>query len=95
MTLIPDVDAGIFFDKDDNVMVLTRDNKLETLTASSFQARMDRCLVYLDEVHTRGTDLKLPMDTCAAVTLGPRLVKDKLVQGKFATLRFGLGLTIP
>lgn len=94
MTLIPDVDAGIFFDKDDNVMVLTRDNKLETLTASSFQARMDRCLVYLDEVHTRGTDLKLPTDTCAAVTLGPRLVKDKLVQGKFATLRFRLGLTI-
>ena len=95
MTLIPDVDAGIFFDKDDNVMVLTRDDKRETLTASSFQTRMDRCLVYLDEVHTRGTDLKLPKDTCAAVTLGPRLVKDKLVQGKFVSLRFGLGLTIP
>lgn len=95
MTMIPDVDAGIFFDKDDNVMVLTRDNKLETLTASSFQARMDRCLVYLDEVHTRGTDLKLPTDTRAAVTLGPRLVKDKLVQGKSSTSRFRLGLTTP
>ena len=89
-----DVDAGIFFDKDDSVMVLTRDNKLETLTASSFQSRMDRCLVYLDEVHTRGTDLKLPVNTRAAVTLGPRLVKDKLVQGEFPTLKVRLPLTI-
>ena len=94
MTMIPNVDAGIFFDKDDSVMVLTRDNKLETLTASSFQARMDRCLVYLDEVHTRGTDLKLPVNTRAAVTLGPRLVKDKLVQGKLSTLTFRLRLII-
>lgn len=94
MTMIPDVDAGIFFDKDDSVMVLTRDNKLTTLTASSFQSRMDRCLVYLDEVHTRGTDLKLPTNTHAAVTLGPRLVKDKLVQGKFSNVSLGQGLTV-
>ena len=93
MAMISDVDAGIFFDKDDSVMVLTRDNKLETLTASSFQSSMDRCLVYLDEVHTRGTDLKLPINSRAAVTLGPRLVKDKLVQGKFSNLKFRLPLT--
>lgn len=94
MTMISDVDAGIFFDKDDNVMVLTRDNKLEALIASSFQARMDRCLVYLDEVHTRGTDLKLPTNTRAAVTLGPKLVKDKLVQGRFLNLALILRLII-
>ena len=93
MAMVSDVDAGIFFDNDDSVMVLTRDNKLETLTASSFQSRMDRCLVYLDEVHTRGTDLKLPVNTRAAVTLGPRLVKDKLVQGKSSPLRFRVPLT--
>ena len=92
MTMVSDVDAGIFFDRDDKVMVLTRDNKLETLIASSFQAHMDRCLVYLDEVHTRGTDLKLPNNSRAAVTLGPRLVKDKLVQGKFYILIFRLRL---
>lgn len=94
MAIISDVDAGIFFDKDDSVMVLTRNAKLQTLTASSFQSRMDRCLVYLDEVHTRGTDLKLPINTRAAVTLGPRLVKDKLVQGKSSTIKFKLGLTV-
>lgn len=83
MEVACDVDAGIFFDEDDNVMVLTRDLKLEKLAVSSFQNRMDRCVVYLDEVHTRGTDLKLPANVRAAVTLGPNLTKDRLVQGTF------------
>ena len=83
MQAASDVDAGIFFDEDDNVMVLTRDLKLEKLAVSSFLNRMDRCVVYLDEVHTRGTDLKLPATVRAAVTLGPRLTKDRLVQGAF------------
>lgn len=81
MDIAPDVDAGIFFDEDDNVMVLTRNMKLEKLSVSSFQSRIDRCVVYLDEVHTRGTDLKLPPTVRAAVTLGPKLTKDRLVQG--------------
>ena len=81
MEVASGVDAGIFFDEDDNVMVLSRDLKLEKLAVSSFQSRMDRCVVYLDEVHTRGTDLKLPVTARAAVTLGPRLTKDRLVQG--------------
>lgn len=76
------VEAGIFFNDEDQLMVLARDGKLERHATSSFQFRMDRCVVYLDEVHTRGTDLKLPLDTRAAVTLGPRLTKDRLVQGK-------------
>ena len=46
---------------------------------------MDRCVVYLDEIHTRGTDLRLPKDARAAVTLGPKLNKDKLVQGMRVT----------
>lgn len=32
-----------------------------------------------------GTDLKLPLTARAAVTLGPRLTKDRLVQGTFQT----------
>lgn len=32
-----------------------------------------------------GTDLKLPLTARAAVTLGPRLTKDRLVQGTFKT----------
>lgn len=92
LAIVPDVDAGIFFDKDDTVMVLNQNNKLETLATSSFQSRMDRCLVYLDEVHTRGTDLKFPTNARAAVTLGPRLTKDKLVQGMCRNCAFELKL---
>jgi hypothetical protein len=38
-------------------------------------------LVYLDEAHTRGTDLPFPLGSRAMVTLGPKLVKGKLAQG--------------
>jgi hypothetical protein len=43
---------------------------------------VDKCIVYLDDAHTRGTDLKLPRNTRAAVTLGPKVTKDRLVQGR-------------
>ena len=81
LQLIADADAGVYFDDEDNIMILTRHLEPESLATSSFQYRLDRCVVYLDEVHTRGTDLKLPNNARAAVTLGPRLTKDKLVQG--------------
>ena len=50
---VAEVDAGIYFDAEDNIRVMTRDGRSEPLYTSSFQSRMDRCLVYLDEVHTR------------------------------------------
>ena len=90
MDAAPDVDAGVFFDEDDNIMVLSKDLKIERLSVSSFQSRMDRCVVYLDEVHTRGTDLKLPPTVRAAVTLGPRLTKDRLVQGMLTSCSVGV-----
>lgn len=81
--LVDDADAGIFFNADDKIMVVARDSlKAEPFATSSFSSRIDRCLVYMDEVHTRGTDLKLPRDARAVVTLGPRLTKDRLVQGE-------------
>ncbi|KAF3231506.1 hypothetical protein TWF192_000948 [Orbilia oligospora] len=38
-----------------------------------------------------GTDLKLPVDTRAAVTLGPNLAKDKFVQGCMGMRKLGNG----
>lgn len=69
------------FDDRNDLSVLSRDGNLESLMVSPFAKQMDQCLVYLDEAHTRGTDLKLPTDYRAAVTLGPDLTKDRLVQG--------------
>lgn len=73
--------AAVYFSESDELTVLTRDGNIEALMVSAFADRLDDCLVYLDEAHTRGTDLKLPVESRAAVTLGPNLTKDRLVQG--------------
>ncbi|KAL5335284.1 hypothetical protein BJX70DRAFT_390763 [Aspergillus crustosus] len=73
-------DAAIYFNEEDEVMVVDRDNYFERLLSSPYRGRIDRCLVFLDQHHSRGIDLKLPQTYRAAVTLGPRLTKDRLVQ---------------
>ena len=82
-------EAVVFFDEDDELSVLDRDGNVDSLQTSSFLTRMEACLVFLDEAHTRGTDLKLPADYRAAVTLGPHLTKDRLVQGEISKILFG------
>ena len=76
-----DVVAGVFFDDEDNLSVLTRAGLVQPLHSSPFIQRLHQCIVYLDDAHTRGTDLKLPPHFRAMVTLGPKVTKDKLVQG--------------
>ena len=76
--------AVVFFSDRDELSVLDRKGNIEPLQISSFAKQLDVCLVFLDEAHTRGTDLQLPADYRAAVTLGPNLTKDRLVQGKSA-----------
>ncbi|KAL8900129.1 MAG: hypothetical protein Q9207_005838 [Kuettlingeria erythrocarpa] len=94
LPIVPNADAGVFFDENDYAMVLTRTGKREKLATSSYLNRMDRCLVYLDDVHTRGTDLKLPITARAAVTLGPRLSKDRLVQACMRLRQLGHGQSL-
>lgn len=74
--------AAVYFNDNDELTVLTRDGNTEPLMVSTFAESLGSCLVYLDEAHTRGTDLKLPIKSNAAVTLGPNLTKDRLVQGE-------------
>lgn len=75
-----DAQAVIFF-QDNDMFVVNREGSTESLQVSPFAKQMDQCLVYLDEAHTRGTDLKMPADYRAIVTLGPGLTKDRLAQG--------------
>jgi len=82
----PEIEAAVFVDSKDDLQVLRRDGTVELLVSSPYLEQLGRCVVYLDEAHTRGTDLKLPPGSRAAVTLGPRLCKDKLVQGTFVRL---------
>ena len=76
------VRAVIFVNDVDELSALDRGGRVELLQTSSYSSRLDECLVFLDEAHTRGTDLKLPKHYRAAVTLGANLTKDRLVQGK-------------
>ena len=81
----PEHQAVVFFSNEDDLLVLDRSGHVDLLHISLFLDRLGVCLVYLDEVHTRGTDLRLPYDYRAAVTLGPNLTKDRMVQGKLKT----------
>ena len=81
LSCVPDAQAAVFFNDQNVLSALSRDGITEPLMISPFAKQMDQCLVYLDETHTRGTDLKLPTDYRAVVTLGPDLTKDRLVQG--------------
>jgi hypothetical protein len=81
LSLRKDVAAGVFFDDADNLSVLSQDGVVELFHSSSFSQILNQCIVYLDDAHTRGTDLKLPLNFRAMVTLGPKVTKDRLVQG--------------
>ena len=76
------VQAVVFVNDDDELSVLPLHGRVERLQTSSYASRLDECLIFLDEAHTRGIDLKLPKHYRAAVTLGADLTKDRLVQGK-------------
>ena len=82
LSLRPDLLAAIFFDDSDHLTVITPDGTIEPFISSPFNQQLDRCLVYLDDAHTRGTDLNFPQGMRAAVTLGQNVTKDGLVQGK-------------
>jgi len=84
--------AALFFDTNNKAMVITREGYKTPLLASSFADDLHDCLVYLDEAHTRGTDLKLPLDARGALTVGQGQTKDHTVQGEKTFRRFPLGM---
>jgi hypothetical protein len=76
-----DAQAAVFVNDDDEIVVVSRDGTVELLVSSPFAQQLDQCVIYLDDAHTRGTDVKLPSGFRAAVTLGPKVTKDRLTQG--------------
>lgn len=83
----PQAKAGLYFNADNKPFVVSRSGTQVPLLASSFANDLHGCVVYLDESHTRGTDLKLPLDAKGALTLGLGQTKDHTVQG--SRLRHG------
>ncbi|KAK4204643.1 hypothetical protein QBC40DRAFT_345375 [Triangularia verruculosa] len=94
LSLVSDADAVIFFNDNDELSVLTRDGTVESFYTSPFRTQTERCLVFLDQSHTRGTDLRLPDTYRAAVTLGPGVTKDTLVQACMRMRKLGNGQSV-
>ncbi|KAK4235167.1 hypothetical protein C8A03DRAFT_46641 [Achaetomium macrosporum] len=96
LDLVPasEADAVIFFNDQDELSVLMRNGVVDSFLTSPFATQTDRCLVFLDQAHTRGADLKLPDSYRAAVTLGPGVTKDTLVQACMRMRKLGQGQSI-
>ena len=73
--------AAVFFNEHDKPFMYHRKGQQTPLLGSPYADSLAECLVYLDESHTRGTDLQLPPITRGALTLGPGQTKDSLIQG--------------
>ncbi|CAM4883176.1 unnamed protein product [Rotaria socialis] len=82
------IDYAVYFESD-SIFVCGRQYQHHAFLASPASERLDRCVFYLDEIHTRGTDFKFPNDFRAAVTLGNGLSKDRLVQACMRMRKLG------
>ncbi|KAJ9667427.1 hypothetical protein H2201_002295 [Coniosporium apollinis] len=80
LDVFPEAPAAVFFDNENKAIVRYRHGLQVPLLASPFADNLADCLVYLDEAHTRGTDLKLPTYARGALTLGLGQTKDHTVQ---------------
>ncbi|KAI0172821.1 hypothetical protein GGR52DRAFT_591328 [Hypoxylon sp. FL1284] len=76
--------AAVYFGNDNRAWVHYRGDKNDMpLLASRFADNLSECVVYLDEAHTRGVDLKLPQHARGALTLALKQTKDFTMQGKY------------
>ncbi|RYC63348.1 hypothetical protein CHU98_g2852 [Xylaria longipes] len=87
-------EAVVFFNEHDELSVVDRKGRIEPLQVSPYINQLDLCLVFLDQAHTRGTELKLPRNYRAAVTLGAGLTKDRLVQACMRLRLLGEGQSV-
>jgi hypothetical protein len=79
--------AAVYFGSDNRAWVRYRGTKARVpLLATPLVDNLEDCLVYLDEAHTRGIDLKLPQYACGALTLALGQTKDHTVQGEWQHL---------
>ena len=74
--------AAVYFGSDNKARVHYKTGQTVPLLATQFAGNLEGCLVYIDEAHTRGTDLKLPSHAQGALTLGLNQTKDQTVQGR-------------
>ncbi|KAK1139534.1 hypothetical protein N8T08_000674 [Aspergillus melleus] len=86
--------AAVYFDRGSKPWVMDRNYKEVPLLASSFANDLDKCLVFLDEAHTRGTDLKFPPSSRGALTLSLGQTKDHTVQAAMRLRQLGTSQSV-
>lgn len=87
-------DAALYFDSRDVLQAIDRNGLVAEFDSSVYRENLNRCLVYLDDTHTRGTDFKFPLDWKACVTLSGDITRDKTVQACMRMRQLGKGHTI-
>ncbi|EGG19504.1 hypothetical protein DFA_00082 [Cavenderia fasciculata] len=87
------IDGALFFEND-KLTTIDREGKKFIFSQSPLSDRLDRVLVYLDDYHTRGVDIKLPINSNAIVTVGNKITKEKLLQACMRMRKLGQGQTI-
>lgn len=81
--------GAVYFGADNRAWMHVKGGKADIpLVASAYADNLEECVVYFDEAHCRGIDLKLPPNACGALTLALGQTKDHTVQGKYPTRRF-------
>ncbi|XP_031635809.1 uncharacterized protein LOC116348812 isoform X2 [Contarinia nasturtii] len=73
-------DAAVYFDGKDTLQTIERSGMVTEFDYSVYKENLAKCLVYLDDEHTRGTDLRFPVNWKACVTLSGDITRDKSVQ---------------
>lgn len=76
----PKYDAAVYFDENDTLQTIDRSGIVIAFDYSVYRENLAKCLVYMDDSHTRGTDLKFPPECKACVTLSGDITRDKTVQ---------------
>ncbi|KAN0084597.1 hypothetical protein V8E55_008101 [Tylopilus felleus] len=94
LNIVHDTAGAVYFNENDELTVLTRNGITQPMSSSPLSRTLDHCIVYLDHAHTRGTDIKFPIGSRAAVTLGPKVTKDALVQGCMRMRKLGHGHSV-
>ena len=91
LKLRPDLEAGVFFDDNNDLRIVDKKGNVVSFEMSPYKNHLENCVIYLDDSHTRGTDLKIPKGTVGAVTLGKGLTKDRLMQACMRMRMLGKG----
>eukprot|EP01084_Bolivina_argentea_P234360 394563_1 len=84
-----DKKAGIYFDDENRIKILLRNGKNQLYETSQFKNNLNDCITFLDDFHTRGTDMPFPNNSIALISLGKGVTRDKLAQCSMRMRKLG------